>query len=811
MSAPIHNDKHIAPPQDSPLKSRKRTHDIVAAVSNKHGDASGDLDTAEVDQTLTLAGADPPDQKRSRSAEWRAEGTRISGAADQPRIDRSEEFISSSQKRDSSSSGRPSKFLEGSMNDRASNKPPSRYIKDDQAMDRYVSHEHDERSKGFTHHPNHSISHSSAGTESSKESGIFRFGKAFASAFNPMNIWQGLNGRHKDTQERGDHPPTELLQQRQAKAEKAYAELKKSGFQGMQGIAKDHGDIGTANIEAIGSTVHRDSGVDIDGYRSSTEPKLDEHFSVDDDYLMPPPPIHGFGRSATPTSEVTSEKRSSRHLRTPSLQSLKKAKSYFQFPSTTNQSDSLLPSLALDRNKSSHDVTTKKVMTKQPSRKDLEKQQKLGKKVSDLESKLDLARRQLLLAMNDEDSAPPYPSGKKAFKPGALPPLPSGVVSQQQEIDQDDKPAVTKPQTEATKSLDAALAAFETRGARNGVGSGAKSGEGGTSFAARTAAKAEKQKASMPKKPATRKRKSGGGANDDDVRYKPSTEEDDEVEWQAAKTRPKNKKLMRAKKSQKLESDGKDASKESLLTPALGEDMAPNAGSQGDDTNSVEPEKIDQAKMVSLRTEVQPGVPFGRFSEDFTNLRKEYPGLPDEELVRYVASLIQEQRYVRKEESKDLKVKTSLDPLIEEKENTETGEQEGERQSQQRPPNMSPRKGLRKIHSERTLTRFTSVAHPNQPPPAFLGRPRSTSPLKQDAKSRTRLISPPPTSSYVEQAVSIDEAVTVTPAKDKNIPPVPKVPKIHEDDVSPAKRGGDVEKPLPRLRKEEYDWPEDVF
>jgi len=712
------------------------------------------------------------------------------------------------------------------MHDRASNKPPSVYIREEQAMDRYLSHEGDHLN-GSTHPPKHSFPHTSAGIESTKQSGIFRFGKAVASAFNPVNIWQGFNGRRKETQEQSGHAETELLKERQAKAEKAYAELKKRGFKGTHRIVgvrystevpvRKH----ELDTEAAIATVHRDSGVDVDGYRSSTERKSEGHVLTDDDHLLPPPPISGFGRSASPASDLSSGKRSSLHLRTPSLQSLRKARSYFQIPSVKRQSESSALPLVLDRNVSSPAITNEKAVKKQSSRKDLEKQQKLDKKVSDLETKLDVARRELQLAMGNDAPPPLSHTGRKPFKPGALPSLPSeGVLHQKDNDGEGEEPTLTEAQTEVSKFLDAASAASKARSTHIGEKPGASSGERETTFAARAAGKAEQQKTANKKKPATRKRKSNGGA-DDDVRYKPDTDDDDDAEWEAAKTTP-NKKPTRPKKSQKVETEGKpvyadnEAAKGTQHISALGGGIVAKTGSQSGIDSRFEPETVDRDRILSKRLNAKPDVPFGQLSDDIVNLRKEYPGVTDDELVNYVASLLHEHKRAGKEETKGLMAKASLDSVVEEKENTDMADPKiDRRQLQQRGQEIAAPTTLRKIYSEKTLTQHASVAHPNQPPPAFLGRPRSASPIKKDSKHTLRPTSPPPNLDYAKSIarpyVNIDNAISASPAKDENIPPVPRVPQDWKADIRPVKGVGDLGKALPKVEKEDYEWPEDVF
>ncbi|KAI9878585.1 MAG: hypothetical protein M1830_000496 [Pleopsidium flavum] len=829
-SEPLGNDTpQLISQQDWQLKSRKRPYSHVSIVTHNHREVSGRFYHVELDQDLTSGGRDPHDQKRSRPADWRPEDTPNLDQRNQPatpHVKYSKDTLSPHKKQDSPNSGRASKFLEGSMHDRASNKPPSLYVKEEQAMDRYLLHEDAGQIREFTHHPNHSISHSSAGLESTKQSSIFRFGKAVASAFNPVNIWQGLNGRRKETQERSGHPEREILKERQVKAEKAYAELKKSGFKGTHRVVGVHHNTEVPltkhelDIQAATATIHLDSGVDVDGYQSSTERNLEGRVFTDNDYLLPPPSISGFGRSASPASDLSSGKRSSLHLRTPSLQSLKKAKSYFQTPSVKRQSEPLALPLAVGSNASSHEITNERAVKKQSSRKDLEKQQKLGKKVSDLEAKLNGARRELQLAMSNDAMPPPSQIGRKPFKPGALPSLPSeGVLHQKDNDGKDEEVALTGAQTDVSKSSDAALAASIARGARTGVSSSTTSGERGATFAARAAIQVEQHQKATPKKPVSKKRKSSGEAGDD-VRYKPDTEDDDDVEWEAAKT-ASNQKSVRPKKSRKVAKEGSPvysenkAGKGTQHTSVLKGDLISKAGSPRHLEKEFEPETVDKDKIISMRSKTKPDIPFGQLSDDVINIRKEYPSITDEELVNYIASLLHKHKLVGKEETNALAAKASLDSMVEEKGNTDMADRTIDRQLQESVQEIAAPRTLRKIYSEKTLTQHTSVAHPNQPPPAFLGRPRSASPMKKDGEHSLRPTSPPQSLKYAisnaEPSVNNENVVSVSQAMDEDIPPVPKVPTDLQGNVKPVKSGGNLGKALPEVQKEDYEWPEDVF
>jgi len=764
-----------------------------------------------LDQYSSLKDRDIHAQKRTRSAKWQSHESWDHESNESPG--------SPDNEGDHSNLGRPSRFLEGSMNDRVSNTLPSLYIQDEHAMDHNHNGETQVQIERLTHHPNNSISHTSAANGSTKSSGLFRFGKAVASAFNPANIWQNFYGRSRDKQEPVGHPEAALMGERQTKAEKAYAELKQSGFKGTKGVLRPRHSSDLPNTKSEQDTegpkasFQRDSGIDVDNYRSSGDLGGNGRIHADNDYLLPPPPIPGFGRAASPASDLSSGTRPSLHLRSPSLQSLRNAISQVHLPSVKRQSDSLAPPLALAHNASMQDVTDKKTLKSQPSRKELEKQEKLGKKVSDLEAKLNSARRELEHAMGNDSLPRPPQRSMKPFVPRELPSLSSERLLIDKGRDrQAQQHELQKPQTEAAKDLDAALASSRARTSQYGLKSGNATVEPKTTFAGRAAAKAEQHKKTDSKKPITKKRKSSGEA-EDGVNYKPYSDNDDDAEWEAAKA-VSVKKLGRPRKSQKVEKDevlvhhDQVSVEEAQPTSKPKPTSAVQAETQHA-INAFEPEAVDKNKIMRMRSKGNRDVPFGQLSEDIVNLRKEYPSVTDEEIVNYIASVLQEHKRAEREEKYNLIARAPLDPLIEEKENP--GMMDGKLEGQQ----LASPKRLRKTYSEKTLTKHTSVAHLNEPPPTFLGRPRSASPLKRDNKlSSPRLFSPPPSADYSKPAnltATVDDAIRVSPAKDGSIPPMPKIPHELEGHVKPINPAPVSGEGLSKAERENYEWPEDVF
>ena len=118
------------------------------------------------------------------------------------------------------------------MNDRVSNKPPSPYLGEERAME-----QHGAVQPASTRASVDTDTFYDAGIETNKPSGMYRFGKAIASAFNP-SAWRGINSLWKDKDKNALEPGKALMVERQEKAQKAYAELKKTGFKGTQGSSR---------------------------------------------------------------------------------------------------------------------------------------------------------------------------------------------------------------------------------------------------------------------------------------------------------------------------------------------------------------------------------------------------------------------------------------------------------------------------------------------------------------------------------------------------------------------------------------------
>lgn len=323
-------------------------------------------------------------EKRHRSSDWP-----LSNASPvQHRPSHSHTSTPSKDRRDK----RPSKFVEGSMNDRVSQVPPGPYLDAEALRDRY---EREEAARGrkmarprrFMHHSDNSLAGNS---DSSRQSSIFRFGRTIAASFNPSNwkIWS------KSPQEEEETPQERVLRERQEKAERIYQELKKSGHFRDAGPPMFPGP-----AEKRATPSKHDSGVSFPPDSEMTR----EEKRMGRVYVEAP---RRYSRSRSPDSSLAGSNTSARRRWTnrPSLSNVRKG-------------------YASD-NGSEYDL--RKQPRRIPSRKDLQKQQKLVKRVSDLEGKLENARRQLSEALGEPLPVQPQPRvGRSRFVPGALSTLPS--------------------------------------------------------------------------------------------------------------------------------------------------------------------------------------------------------------------------------------------------------------------------------------------------------------------------------------------------------------------------------------------------
>lgn len=345
------------------------------------------------------------------------------------------------------------------MNDRASQKPPVPYLgNDEESYERYESDQRDAgrgrsmaQPRPFTHNRNTSAGMSSVTdrSETSRHSSIFRFGKSIAASFNPSN-WKIWSKHH---QEPDDEETTQqrILRERQVKAEQIYKELKQSGhFRGAPTSARFVGD--EAGKEPPSK---HDSGIELDNDKIP-RPRRSESMSREEKrkgrVFLDPPRVSSSSQDRSPAFNGSGPVRGSRQS-TPSRQSFNIARASLSNIRKTFNYESDAGS-----SQESHNHARRI-----PSRKDLQKQQKLVKRVSDLEGKLEAARRQLADVQHEPLPSQPPRVGRNKFVPGSLSTLPSerllsGYVSSEGDLADNDSPngigrAVTADQPNGNVSL----------------------------------------------------------------------------------------------------------------------------------------------------------------------------------------------------------------------------------------------------------------------------------------------------------------------------------------------------------------------
>jgi hypothetical protein len=246
------------------------------------------------------------------------------------------------------------------------------------------------QSKGLTHHANADISCNTTPlpVEGKSSGSFFRFGKSMAATFNPLNLFSKVTNTWRETKEEMIYEAKEKkeLEDRQRLAEQTYAEMKAAGQFGSQ-VSKpvaDNTKIPASKYHGMEQPSQRDSGIAMnsDSARSSM------------DILSRPPviPHPGFDSHRKPSLG---------HIRTSSFHDLRKV---------ISKVDLHKRSVSSSRSRSPEKDFAGGELRRSQSKKDLQKQVKLSRRVSDLESKLEAARTELQNAV----AVPPLPSTSHA-------------------------------------------------------------------------------------------------------------------------------------------------------------------------------------------------------------------------------------------------------------------------------------------------------------------------------------------------------------------------------------------------------------
>lgn len=640
---------------------------------------------------------------------------------------------------------RPSKFAEGSMNDKPSKMPPSLYTRDEEAMEEYMAGPATAR-PSITRPAQDNNNVYDAGIDQDKPSTMYRFGRAIANAFNP-GVWTG-RWRSKEPQV---DPQQDIL--------KAYAELKKSGFTGtgVATLAPMAGGIPSQTAS------FRDSAVDLEESRPSIESKESQANNV-----MPAPSVPLVQRSVTPLPLVSS-RRSSLNFHTPSLSTLKRVGSHLQLPSAKRHSAQDSIRSATDSVKS--DVDGQQIR-KQPSKKDMLKQQRLYKRVSNLESQLEAARREL-----DELEATKeitlegtiLPSIRpKPFMPGALPSLPSERLLKdhvpQNGINVGPNILSTGQQLPGLR-LESRYSVEHRRGPSN-------------------------LPVIFPNLPSARKRTSSERTDDMLNRIGPANNTDPDLvaTTESAAKRPRGR--PKIQKWGTTSQSGPDISNPTSLKPPSQKRTTVTAPPVPPLPTPFHPLHVDKVKIMLMRPAADYQLPFGQSASDASNLKKTYPLITNPQIDNLLGKRPPDKKNV------DVTSTTHLNHIA----------------SPTLSPPRSPSPTFKPSISKASL-RSRSQKVPNNSPVS--GRQTAQDVFAeishQAAKQEEEDVVAPLTQSVEGKALPPyprDPSMTVpSPGKDKDMDASLKVGSM--DEVRRADTATD--KPLPGIQKEAFEWDEDVF
>lgn len=632
------------------------------------------------------------------------------------------------------------------MNDKVSQRPPSLYIREEEAMDQYTSANMEDVDMVFD-----------AGIESNRSSGMFRFGKVLANALNSVNVWHGLNGIRKEKdKENQAKPEKDVLK---AKAELKYAELKKSGYKGTQNAplrpeSQEVPPIKHKITDDSRRTSFRDSGVDLSGYRSSLDRKDSDKVITSTESLMAPPPLVTGRRSASPFSDASSGRRSSLHFHKPSLEGLKRVKSQIHLPSIKRHAEDASSAPSIETSDAAGPGLRREV-----SKKDIARQYKLSKKVSDLENKLEAARRELELSIQEAPPVPDLPAhnGRKRFVPGALASLPSERLLTPQTRNRNG--ATNESNGQATN----VVYAYSSNTSTDEKGDKVEE----LNLKVRNESITAGQQALWDKR--AREVAARNAAARQSKALKPDIEINDVLASEAAKGSVSKKKDGRPRKSQEIRGPSSHDSFEAHKRPPKVNSKTPHY-SPMTNKNEVppvpvkatvfDPTKVDQTKIMAMRAIPDSHTPFGKAWDDLKNLRKKYPYASEVDLVTY----------------------------------------------------MSNQSASKKV------TDHTSVTHGDRPSSPFLGRPGSTSPMKTRARASKRGTSPPPPSISSAKKFHRDLDTEKSPSAKPRSPEADEEADSFATDApmktfgkAPEGPRATMDKPLPDIKRDEFEWDDDVF
>lgn len=338
-------------------------------------------------------------EKRQRSSEWSL--SKLPNGEPEVCCNHTKLTSCSTQKcQQISPKHRASRFLEGSMNDRISQVPPAPYLESVEMLsnngDSEIDYVSESYSRQAAQNTNRSTSESSSTYRTeNRNSSLFKVGRYIAATLN-LSSWKIWPKTEFEKDE--ENVQKQILNERQERAEKMYEELKKLGqFKNTvvepptwhdEKIISIHTPLADKSKSSIACYKRPTESlrpgkirgqISLRSLRAGENEKQNQNF-VDFPIERPYSRTINQSKSSTtltnsPHHHSLSPKKSFCHIKSTSLSTIGKA---FTSSSVTNLS-----------------VSSNQYTSNFPSRKELNRQQILVKRVSNLETKLEIARRQL--------------------------------------------------------------------------------------------------------------------------------------------------------------------------------------------------------------------------------------------------------------------------------------------------------------------------------------------------------------------------------------------------------------------------------
>ena len=423
--------------------ARKRHFQEVDQRDSQHSHDRDDEDVAEENEN-----DGQPNPKRSRPSPRTSDASLREFGSLSSTHRRHRQTASSASDRVRLNSRRSSKFVEGSMRDRVSQCPPDDFTQTESASSRSMSEQRGRASSEAY------VSHD-AGIEVVRPSGIQRFGKVLASTFDPTSIFLGSDGRVNDKQDPRASQERQRWDDRRVRAEVAYADLKKNNYPGTLRIPTHSSQGSRSRLNLGGQSTEYQALLK----RNSYADRMEESVVQDSNRNRPiaytseatreiPSPTPDLYLAPTIETVIQEDQMLSPPAPEHPWSSLKRVKSYFRFPGARRRS--LSPSKApLNVTEQAANPPRGSPLRESPSKRDLKKQKKLLSKISNLEDKLEHAKRDLRFTLEDVPPMPKLPAAYPAdvvdrmtkkelaplepipaerpskFVPGLLPSLPS--------------------------------------------------------------------------------------------------------------------------------------------------------------------------------------------------------------------------------------------------------------------------------------------------------------------------------------------------------------------------------------------------